>query len=111
MLYGSGADAKAALVAKHVKGGVEPKADSSLAEGEVRLVLGKDFVGIVDDAGKTVVSSPKSSVSTTTTADPTMITDRDRPHPGRATARRHLRLTGRPRSATADLARRRAAHP
>jgi hypothetical protein len=74
VLFGSGADAKAALVAKHVKGGVEPKADSSLAEGEVRLVLGKDFFGIVDDAGKSVVSSPKSSASTTTTADPTMIT-------------------------------------
>ena len=74
VLFGSGADAKAALVAKHVKGGVEPKADSSLAEGEVQLVLAKDFGGIVDDAGKAVVTTAKGTASTTTTADPTMIT-------------------------------------
>ena len=74
VLFGSGADAKAALVAKHVKGGVEPKADSSLADGEVQLVLAKDFGGIVDDAGKAVVTSAKGTASTTTTADPTMIT-------------------------------------
>jgi len=74
VLFGSGADAKAALVAKHVKGGVEPKADSSLADGEVQLVLAKDFGGIVDDAGKAVVTTAKGTASTTTTADPTMIT-------------------------------------
>ena len=71
-------------MAKHVKGGVDAQADSSLAEGEVRLVLGKDFGGIVDDAGKSVVSSPKGSASTTTTADPTTITERDRAHARRS---------------------------
>lgn len=84
VLFGAGADTEAALVATHVKGGAEPKADSTLAEGEVRLVLGKDFGGIVDAAGKSVVSSPKSSVSTTTTADPTMITTEIGHTPGSA---------------------------
>ncbi|MGZ4706598.1 MAG: LCP family protein [Acidimicrobiales bacterium] len=73
VLYGSGADAQADLVAKHVKGGIQAQADSSLAAGEVRLVLGKDFTGVVDDAGKTVVSTPKGTASTTTTVDPTTI--------------------------------------
>ncbi len=84
VLYGSGADGQAALVAKHVKGGAELTADSSLAAGEVRLVLGKDFGGVVDDAGKIVVSSPKGVASTTTTADPTTITSEIGRAPGEA---------------------------
>jgi LCP family protein required for cell wall assembly len=72
--YGSGAEAQAALVAQHVKGGAETQADSSMADGEVRLVLGTDFGGVVDDAGKSVVSAPKGTASTTTTVDPETIT-------------------------------------
>ena len=55
--FGSGAQDQAKLVAKHVKGGAETHADSSLAAGEVKLVIGKDYVSIVDDTGKTVVAS------------------------------------------------------
>jgi len=74
VLFGSGADDHAALVAKHLKGGVEAHADSTLAAGEVRLVLGRDFTGVIDDNGKLVVSSTSGTGATTTTADPTTIT-------------------------------------
>jgi LCP family protein required for cell wall assembly len=75
VLYGSGAADKAQLVAQHVKGGADAHADTSLAEGEVRLVIGKDFGGIVDLGGKAVAVAPKGTASTTTTVDPTTIVD------------------------------------
>jgi LCP family protein required for cell wall assembly len=75
--YGSGAQDKAALVARHVKGGADATEDPALAADDVRLVLGKDFVGIIDDAGKTVSGTTAAATggrSTTTTASP-VITD------------------------------------
>ena len=86
VLFGTGADDQAALVAKHVKGGVDAHSDSSLAAGEIQLVLGKDFAGIVDDAGKAVVASTHGTGSTTTTADPTTITTDIGIKPGEAPA-------------------------
>ena len=66
------------------RAGPRPRPTARWPPGEVRLVLGKDYGGIVDDAGKTVVSSPKSTASTTTTADPTTITEEIGHTPGSA---------------------------
>jgi LCP family protein required for cell wall assembly len=73
--YGSGAATKAQLVAQHTKGGAQAVADASLGEGEVRLVIGKDFGGIVDLDGRAVVAAPQGSATTSTTAGTTTITD------------------------------------
>jgi len=86
--YGSGAKDKADLVATHVKGGADVTEDPTMAAGEVRLVLGKDFGGIVDDAGKAVSGSAAAataggSKSTSTTAAAT-ITDSVGEAPGAA---------------------------
>jgi len=70
--YGSGGRDQASLVARHVKGGADVTEDTTMADGEIRLVLGKDFAGIVDDAGKTVSGATAATAaggkSTTTTA-------------------------------------------
>ncbi len=74
--YATGAQDHANVVARHIKGGAEMSEDSTLPAGTVRLVLGKDFGGIVDDSGVIVGTSDstsaggKSTTTTTTTAVP-----------------------------------------
>ena len=83
--YGADAQDKANLVARHVKGGAEAVADTTLAAGEVQLVLGKNYVNVIDDNGTAVSGVTPSTVAgrtTTTTASPNTITDNVGESPG-----------------------------
>lgn len=66
--YASDAQDQANLVARHVKGGAEMTEDSTLPSGTVRLVMGKDFGGIIDDSGALLGATGTSGKSTATTA-------------------------------------------
>jgi len=75
--YATGAQAHANLVGRHIKDGAEMVEDSTLPAGTVRLVMGKDFGGIVDDSGA-IVGTPDTTTAgskTTTTTAPTTTTD------------------------------------
>jgi hypothetical protein len=83
--YGADAQDKANLVARHVKGGAEAVSDATLADGEVQLVLGKDYVNVIDDNGKAVTGVTPSTTAgrtTTTTASLNTITDNVGESPG-----------------------------
>ena len=76
--FGSGGQDQANLVARHVKGGADVTEDSSLAAGQIQLVLGKDYVSVIDDNGKTVTGVTTSTAAgkgTTTTTASNTITD------------------------------------
>ena len=76
--YATGSQDEANLVARHVKGGAELTEDPTLAAGTVRLVLGKDFGGVVDDSGALVGSAASSSAggkTASTTVPATTTTD------------------------------------
>lgn len=83
---GSGGHDKAVVVAGHVSGGADVIDDSTLADGEIRLVLGKDFGGIIDDAGKLVTGQSSTTAAggskSTTTSAPATITDAIGESPG-----------------------------
>ena len=69
--YASGSQDQANLVARHVKGGAGMSEDPTLAAGTVRLVIGKDFAGIVDDSGAVVGTAGAGGKTTSTTASST----------------------------------------
>ena len=100
MHYATDVQDQANLVARHVKGGAELVEDPTLAAGTVRLVLGKDFGGVVDDTGGVgrlaAASSRRQGRQHHRAA--TTITDARRRCPGPAARRRDLRLTGHRRS-------------
>jgi len=76
--FGSGGQDQANLVARHVKGGADVTEDTTLAAGEIQLVLGKDYVSVIDDNGKTVTGVTTSTAAgkgTTTTTASNTITD------------------------------------
>ena len=64
--YGQGAQSQADLVASYVEGGAQETADSTMAAGEVRLVIGRDFAGITSPSGSSTSSSSGSTGSGST---------------------------------------------
>jgi polyisoprenyl-teichoic acid--peptidoglycan teichoic acid transferase len=85
--FGSGGQDQANLVARHVKGGADVTENTTLADGEIQLVMGKDYVSIIDDNAKTVTGATsattgKGSAATTTTAPSNTITDNIGETPG-----------------------------
>jgi LCP family protein required for cell wall assembly len=74
--FAPGSQDHANLVARHTKGGAEVTEDASLAAGQVKLVIGKDFAGIVDDAGTVVggAATGTSGKGTTSTTAPATTT-------------------------------------
>ena len=75
--FAPGSQDHANAVARHVKGGAEVTEDPSLAAGEVRLIVGKDFAGVTDDSGALVggaTTGSSANGSTSTTAATTTTT-------------------------------------
>ena len=68
VLYAADAQDQANLVARHVKGGADMSEDDTLASGTVRLVIAKDYSGIVDDTGAVLGTgkAPSTTVPSTT---------------------------------------------
>ena len=85
--FGAGGQDQANLVARHVKGGADVTESTTLATGQIQLMLGKDYVSVIDDNGKTVsgagsASSGGGSGSTTPTTASLTITDNIGETPG-----------------------------
>jgi len=67
VVYATGSQDHANVVARHLKGGAGLTEDATLPAGTVRLILGKDFGGIVADGGTTVGSGGSVTDASTTT--------------------------------------------